>query len=276
MRRVAALFLLLPLFLLLSPAQVRAGGPEWKVREDWAKVFERSGVRGTMLVYDERSNMLLVHDPERAKRGFIPASTFKLFNALVALEEKAVADEHEVLRWDGVERALPDWNRDQTLGGSMKFSTVWFHKEMARRVGAERMRHWLAASGYGNADANGGVDRFWLDGALRISAEQQVGFLRQLADGRLPFSAATQESVRRIALIEDGVGYHLHGKTGWGGTGSGVDGAGIGWWVGWVERGAQRWFFAINIDIRKDADGEKRKRIGREILALEGALPKAG
>ncbi len=273
MRRFAV-FLLTLLSLLAAASQARAAEPAWETRENWAQVFEAAKVRGTMLIYDEQAGRFFAHDPQRARRGFIPASTFKLFNALVALEEKAVADEYETLRWDGVERAQQGWNRDNSLASAMKYSVVWFHQEMARRVGKAKMAHWIAASGYGNADIEGRADGFWLDGALRISAEQQIAFLRKLADGTLPFSSATQETVRRIALIEDGVGYHLHGKTGWGGAGSSEDGAAIGWWVGWVERDGRRWFFAINIDIRRDADGNQRKLIARRILEMEGALPR--
>ena len=256
-------------------AQAHAAEPVWETRENWAQVFEAAKVHGTMLMYDEQAGRYFVHDLQRARRGFIPASTFKLFNSLVALEEKAVADEYETLRWDGVERPQQGWNRDNSLASSMKYSVVWFHQEMARRTGKARMAHWITASNYGNANIEGRTDGFWLDGALRISAEQQITFLRKLADGTQPFSAATQETVRRIALIEDGVGYHLHGKTGWGGADSSEDGAAIGWWTGWVERDGRRWFFAINIDIRKDADGNQRKHVARKILEMEGALPKA-
>lgn len=270
------LFLFVFFTVLAAATRAHAGEPAWETRESWAKVFEAAKVQGTMLLFDEKSGRFLVHDLQRARRGFIPASTFKLFNSLVALEERAVADEYETLRWDGVERPQEGWNRDNSLASSMKYSVVWFHQEMARRVGKAKMAHWITASGYGNADIEGGVDRFWLDGALRISAEQQISFLRKLADGKLPFSPATQETVRRIALIEDGIGYHLHGKTGWGGAGSSGEDAGIGWWTGWVERNGRRWFFAINIDIRHDADGKQRKLVARRILEMEGALPRSG
>ena len=43
---------------------------------------------------------------------------------------------------------------------------------------------------YGNADPSGSVDRFWLDGALRISAMEQVDFLRKLYRNELPFRSS--------------------------------------------------------------------------------------
>ncbi len=273
MRPNALLSLLLCFLLSASFSSIRAAEPDWQVRPQWDAVFSQAKVRGTMLVFDDQAGQMRVHDPARARREFIPASTFKLFNALVALEEKVVTDEYEVLHWDGQKRWLEVWNRDHSLASGMKFSTLWLYQDVARRAGQARMQHWLTASHYGNAEMGNAVDRFWLDGTLRISAEQQIAFLRKLADGQLPFSASTQETVRRIALIDDGVGYRLHGKTGWSGEGAGINGAALGWFVGWAERGEKRWFFAINIDIHEDADGEKRKSLARKILALEGALP---
>jgi len=41
----------------------------------------------------------------------LPASTFKIPNTLIALEEEIV-DENTVLKWDGKKRAWKPWNQD--------------------------------------------------------------------------------------------------------------------------------------------------------------------
>jgi hypothetical protein len=112
-----------------------------------------------------------------------------------------------VIRWDGKVRGLKDspvaeWNRDNSLASGMRYSTVWFYQEVARRAGERRMQQWIDKAGYGNRDIGGGIDTFWLSGALRISAEQQIDFLRRLADDRLPFSPRAQEIVRRISITD--------------------------------------------------------------------------
>lgn len=263
------------LLLLLVPLLGGAAEPRWIEPTDWAAEFREHGVRGTALIYDERADRYLVFDRARAETRFIPASTFKLFNALVALDSGAVKDEYEVLRWDGVKRSFEDWNRDHSLASGMKFSVVWFYQEMARRAGAERMQGWLDRAGYGNRDSGGGIDRFWLDGGLRISAVEQIAFLRRLADGRLPFSPRAQETVRRITTLEADPAYLLHAKTGWA-LGGAADGkTDLGWIVGWVERDGRRWFFALNLDMPNGgADASRRLPLARALLARSGALPK--
>ena len=49
-----------------------------------------------------------------------------------------------------------------------------------------------------------GVDRFWLDGALRISAMEQVDFLRKLYRNELPFKVEHQRLVKDIMIVEAG------------------------------------------------------------------------
>ena len=104
---------------------------------------------------------------------------FKVPHALFALDAGAVRDEVQVIRWDGVKRDFDGWNQDQTLRSSMRHSTVWvYHQQFAREIGEVREKEYLTRIQYGNADPSGGVDRFWLDGALRISAMEQVDFTK--------------------------------------------------------------------------------------------------
>lgn len=256
-------------FLLCLSLTVRA---EWQPRPDWAVLFDEAGATGTLLIHAERDDAWYVHDAERARSMYSPASTFKVFNALVALETGVLADEYEVIRWDGVKRWLSVWNRDHSLASAMRYSVVWFYQDIARRIGQKQMDEWLAQVDYGNRDSGGGIDKFWLKGgALEISAIQQVAFIERLARGELPFAAKVQEAVRRITLVEDAADYHLHAKTGWAARGDqAVD---IGWYVGWVERGGARWFFALNIDLPDDSYLPKRLSITRRALSSLGALP---
>lgn len=258
--------------LLLCPALAPARGDVWREHPEWGAEFSGRGVNGSIVVFDERAQAWHVFDRARAESRYSPASTFKLFNALVALETGAVADEHEVMRWDGVKRTFDDWNRDHTLASGMKHSVVWYYQAVARRIGAARMQAWLDRVGYGNRDIGGGIDRFWLDGALRISQVEQVGFLRRLASGTLPFRPDVQEAVRRIAIVEAAPGWVLYAKTGWALVGA--EQADFGWYVGWLERDGRRWLFALTIDMpRAREDAPKRISIARSVLARIGALP---
>lgn len=181
-----------------------------------------------------------------------------------------VRDEFQVFSWDGRKRGVESWNRDQTLRDSMRNSTVWVYQMFARQIGEAREQEYLRRIAYGNADSSGGIDRFWLDGGLRISALEQVAFLQRLYRNDLPFPVEHQRLVKDMMIIEAGPDYVLRAKTGWGARTEGQ----LGWWVGWVERAEGAVFFALNIDMPNGgADVPKRQAIARAILESINALP---
>ena len=197
-----------------------------------------------------------------------PCSTFKIPNSLIGLETGAIADEGSVLKWDGVKRSRPEWNRDHTLASAIKVSTVWYYQELARRVGTERMQKLLSAIPYGNADISGGIDRFWLGGSLQVSPEEQVAFLERLRLTQLPFSERSQRIVRDILLQESRGPIAYRGKTG----SCDFDGTkDHGWWVGWVEKDGKATVFAMLVR-GDDAFGPVARRLTEIQLKKRGLL----
>ena len=248
---------------------------QWQEREDWAATFDQAGVAGTIAVLDLRQGEArrLVHDVERAQRRFSPAPTFKVPHALFALDAGVVRDEFQVFEWDGENRWLDAWNRDQDLRSSMRNSVVWVYQKFAREIGEEREREYLQKIDYGNADPSGGIDRFWFEGDLKISAIEQVEFLRRLYYNKLPFAVEHQRLVMDLMINEAANEWTrewiLRAKTGW----SVSSEPGIGWWVGWVEWPEGPVFFALNIDMPDGIDDTaKRKSITRDVLRSISAL----
>ncbi len=236
-------------------------------RGEWGGFFSESQAVGTMVVVDEREagGSSGVYQKERAEKRFSPASTFKIPHALVALDAGVVSDEFEVFPWDGKPHAIATWNRDQNLRSSMRGSVVWVYQAFAREIGLEREGQYLKKIGYGNADTSG-ADPFWVEGELRISAQEQVAFLRRLYRNELPFRVEHQRLVKDIMIVEAGRDWILRAKTGWSGT--------VCWWVGWVEWPTGPVFFALNMDTPQRMDDlPKREIIARKVLRSIQALP---
>ncbi|HRQ64943.1 MAG TPA: class D beta-lactamase [Xanthomonadaceae bacterium] len=256
--------------LLLSSPVAAAGDASWIEREDWRQHFESAAVRGTIVVHDARRGERFAFDTARAAVRFMPASTFKIPHALIALEAGVVRDEFQVFPWDGRHHAIASWNRDQDLRRSMRNSTVWLYQQFARDIGEAREREWLARLDYGNAEIGSSVEEFWLDGSLRISAIEQIAFLERLYRNELPFALAHQRLVKDIMIVEAGRDWILRAKTGWGIRVQPE----IGWWVGWVEHPEGPVYFALNIDLPRDrvADMGKRESVARAVLKDLGAL----
>ena len=235
-----------------------------EVRSDFEQYFQRYKLTGSFLLYDYKASKYIRYNPSRSMQRFIPASTFKIMNSLVGLETKVITDENFVIKWDGTQYPYPTWNHDQTLQSAITNSVVWYYQEVARRVGRERMQHYIDAVGYGNQDISGNLDSFWLDGALRISPEEQINFLIRLYKDDLPFSRRTMAIVKKILILEKTISYTLRAK-----TGSGIKLTPmVGWWVGYLEENDDVYFFATTVESNQTEDilGNKKLDITKSIL----------
>ncbi|NTV01233.1 MAG: class D beta-lactamase [Chlorobiaceae bacterium] len=261
MLRLRALLALL-IIGLFCPLKLLGGD------RDLEAVFERRGVKGTMVISSLDGCDTFVHDADRADLRFPAASTFKILNTLIALQEGAVKGRDEVIRWDGTVRDFPDWNRDQTLGSAFSSSCVWYYQELARRVGAEKYRGYIRRCAYGKLGEPFDTATFWLDGTLVISAQEQVAFLRKLCRRTLPFRDSAYETLRGIMAVDDEQGYTLRAKSGWA---AGVTPQ-VGWYVGYVEKGGRVWLFAMNMEVRKREELPLRREIALEALRAKGLI----
>jgi beta-lactamase class D len=250
-----------------------AAGPaaqaaETRERVDLAGAFWEQGVAGGFVLYDVDRDRLVTVNRKRAETRFIPASTFKIANSIIALETGVVKDENEVIPYGGKPQPFKQWEVDMSMRAAIAMSAVPIYQELARRIGIERYREWLAKLNYGNQDPGTVVDRFWLDGPLEINAVEQAQFVAALAKGKLPASERTLAIVRDILKQEVKDGRILYAKTGWGISREPQ----IGWWTGWVDDGGKISAFAVNIDIATVDDARKRQEIGKTLLGKLGVF----
>ncbi len=190
------------------------------------------------------------HNPRRSAERFLPASTFKIPNTLIALETGVATGAQFSIPFDSIRDRrdgfwTPEWSQDQTLRSAFQNSVYWFYQEIARRIGETRMREYLELFDYGNQDMGGGVDRFWLEGALRISPREQVEFIRKFHEGTLGVSARSTEILKDIMILDEQPGYVFSGKTGTAGVTATRE---LAWLVGFVERGGSVWYYALNLE----------------------------
>lgn len=240
-----------------------------KERTDFKKYFDEYGHNGCFVLYDLNKDQYIKFNPERCTEQFIPASTFKIFNSLVGLETGAVKDENEIMKWDGEKRFYDAWNQDLNMNDAFKYSAVWFYQELARRVGEEKMQHYININHYGNEDISGGIDKFWLDGGIRISADEQIEFLKRIYKNEVKFSQRSIDILKRIMIYEQNDDYIIRAKTGWAIRVKDQ----VGWFVGYVEKNDNVYFFALNVESKNPEEGfVSRKEITFKILKELGVL----
>lgn len=233
------------------------------------------GVEGTFVFLDTQTGRTVHHNPERARTRFLPASTYKIPNTLIALEIGVASGPDFPLAWDSTvaPRQLwwpAVWTQDHTLRTALPNSVVWYFQEFARRIGSARMQVYVDQFEYGTghlgrdrsvlahwgaADLPRGTGR--LPTALLL---RRVGSVRaHNADHQRPPGAGGNSDVP--AQRQDGLGR----------AGRAFRAAD---WMADRVFGARRkvYFFATNIDIETVEDAATRLSITKAILRDLGLL----
>lgn len=209
MRYIFAVLLLIVTFSSCRDSRIHE-------HKDWANYFKEYGItKACFMLRDHNHEAVHYYNKDRCLERMSPASTFKIFNSLVALETATAPDEQMIIKWDSVDRGYADWNKDMSMREAFKVSNVGYYQEIARRIGKQDMQFYLDTAHYGNMRVGTSIDQFWLNDTLQISADEQVGFVKRLYFNELPFSERTQRIVRSMMLQEDTLERKLYYKTGW-------------------------------------------------------------
>ena len=259
--------LLLAILLFISCSQNNV-----RIDKGLEKFFVDNKVNGCFALMDNGTGEFTVHNLSRFRdSSYQPASTFKIINSLIGLQTGKIVNDSMVIKWDGVKRWIPEWNRDLSMYDAFRFSSVYYYQEVARRIGMKDMQHYLDTLKYGTQKITTTIDSFWLDNSLKIRPDEQLGLVKMLYFDQLPFFKSYQETVKKAMLWENNSNYRLGYKTGWGRTEKGNH---MGWVVGWVEENNHPYFFVLNIESQDpnfDMVGVRKKML-KEILAYLGFL----
>jgi beta-lactamase class D len=216
------------------------------------KYFDENKVEGCFALMNNATGKFTVHNLSRYRdSAYLPASTFKIINSLIGLQTGKISNDSMVIKWDGVKRRVEDWNKDLAMYEAFRVSALNYYQEVARRIGKDTMQYWLNMVKYGARNDTDkiviktAIDSFWLDNSLKVTPDQELGVVKQLYFGQLPFFKTYQETVKRAMLFENNANYRLGYKTGWGFT---EKNHAIGWIVGWIEENNHPYFFVLNIE----------------------------
>ena len=243
-----------------------------KVDTGLKKYFDENGVDGCFAMMDNGTGKFTVHNLGRYRdSNYTPASTFKIVNSLIGLQTGIISSDSMVIKWDGIKKQVDEWNKDLTMYEAFRVSSLPYYQEVARRIGKDTMQFWLDQLSYGTTKITTTIDSFWINNSMKITPDEELGLVKRLYFGQLPFHRYNQEIVKRAMLFEDNSNYKLGYKTGWGFDERGNN---IGWIVGWIEENRHPYFFVLNIESeKKDFDMlHVRIKMLKDILKYLGFL----
>ena len=115
------------------------------------------------------------------------------------------------------------------------------------------------------------MTKFWLESSLKISANEQVEFLRKLITGELSVTKRTQKIVAKALVISRAGDEVFRGKTGTAGDPVRKI-ATWGWFVGWHTNGNGTYVVAVNISGGDNPSGRKARDLTKRLLIRMGAM----
>ena len=231
-------------------------------------IFSQSPVEGTIVIENLDGSEQYVFNPERAKTKLAVASTFKIPNTLIGVEENIVSSESSVFAWDGTHYNYQSWMHDQTLASAFQVSCVWCYQEIAKKVGVEKYKTYIKSLNYGYLPDTFDITQFWLNGTLKLSAYEQIEFLKKLYQQALPFSPKSFNVLKKVMLAEKTENYSMYAKSGWAIRVNSP----VGWYVGYVVNEGETWFFATNLAIKDPKYLKLRKEITVDALKHVGVI----
>jgi beta-lactamase class D len=246
-------------------------------QEDLSKPFHDCNIDGSITIYDYRAKKWISSDINDSHFATLPASTFKIINTLIVLETGAVSNENVMIKWPGGTDTIkygyrPDIYHDMSMKDAFKLSAGWAYVELAKRISKDEYKRFLSNAQYGNADVSIDDPDFWNFGKLAISPANQIQILIGVYEETLPFSKKSFAVLKDLMKEEETDNYTLRAKTGW----TRYDGKDIGWWIGYIEKKDEVYFFATRLikgRITENPDfGKCRKQITKTILKQMGVL----
>ena len=263
---------LLPvLFLLFLACDFAGNDPKrnLELKNKIDEIFAQQDMKGTILVFDSKEKVYYSNDFQLAEKGYLPASTFKIINSIIAFESDVLKDENTLLNWDGQKRTFPLWEKDMTVREAFHASCLPCYQEVAKQIGVKRMKNYLNKLHYPKMDVNDStISNFWIQGNSRITAFEQIDFLQRLYTKKLPILNSTYEKILRVFEKEHTADFTYYGKTGWT-TDKDINN---GWFVGMVIKNSKAYYFALNAEPIDQHDTSKfstgREYVTKEVLKL--------
>lgn len=229
-----------------------------QAKVDFKEIFKDES--GCFIEIDNSTGKSIVeYGKKKCGQRLPPCSTFKIPLVFAAFEENIFSSTADKIMWDKKIRERSALNQDQTPVSWIRDSVVWVSQIVTQKLGDAGMKSYLNKFEYGNQDISGGLDKFWLDSSLLISAKEQTVFLSSVWNRKIAFSDSTFKKAQEVLFSKKlSDGSEVYGKTGSCCIDQGCQdrpGRQLGWFVGVVVSGQKSRSFALNFSDEKAVGG---------------------
>ncbi|MBX5438892.1 MAG: hypothetical protein IRZ29_05050 [Thermoflavifilum sp.] len=208
----------------------------------WKNYLADNQLEGCLMLYDNMHDQVKVYPLQAATQRHAPAQSFVLFSSLVGLESGVIADTSSLLRTPQNDTlTMAEWFRSDPAG---------LNEWLASHIQPQVMRLWIDSVHYGawmpadTATLQALKQAFWQNGHLRISPDEQLGFLIHLYFHELPFHERPQRLLQQLMTRETTPRYTLSYIS----SAFPTDTSSQSWILGWEEENKHPYFFSVYLE----------------------------
>ena len=214
------------------------------IDNSYEKYFTQNNVRGTIAIYNNGQSNFTIYNLNRYKdSSYSPGSSFDIFSSLVGLQSGIIPNEKKIITQDSTDKSVI--NSGISLETAFANSSATYFQQLSKEIGEKDMKFWVDSIKYGNKNIGHSFDSCWFNNSLKITADEELGFIEKVYFNQLPFQKRVQNIVKKLLVKESNANYQLAFKSG---TSLAANGHQIGWLVGWVEENKHPYFFVINTE----------------------------
>ncbi len=214
------------------------------------KIMDSAQVKGCFALMENGTAQFIISDLSMYKdSSFAPLQTIFAVPSLIALDRGYIS--HNASTWVATD-------------------SVGYYQGLIEKIGRADLLKIMDSLHYGKGIVSNDLNNFWKDQSLRITPDEQLGFIKKLYFNQLPFQRRSQDVYKKMILKENNASYQLSYI-----TGSDTTETSTNWIVGYIEENKHPYFFVMHTSSNKGAslnDNTKSIEVLKSILLEQGFL----
>jgi len=210
------------------------------------KMMDSAGVVGSFALLENGTGKFTIANLSHYKdSASSPLSSFFILPTLIALDKGII-------------------NHNQATWVSMD-STAYYQNTITQ-IGRQEILKTIDSIKYGKGVVSANLNEFWKDGSLKITADEQLGFIKKLFFKDLPFQKRSQEIFKKMMVKEENSNYTLSYLPA---TDSLTNNT---WVLGYEEENTHIYFFVLHTTGKTAAASNNSVILLKKILLQQGFL----
>lgn len=247
--------LLLLIFLLYAFSVVSCSPNNVKINDGLSSLFKDRNLSGSFVLLNNANNDFSVYNLNQYRdSAYHPGTGFQILNAMIAIEAGVLTDENTTL--SGLDSS------HSSIKKALGKDTLFFDS-IAIKTGADPMKFWLDSLKYGIRNFSNDTASFWKNDAIKITPDEQLGFIKSLYFSQLPFQKRTQAIIKNLLIKESTSLYTLAYNTGV----TLSNGSLIEVLTGWILENNHIYFFSLTTKAKQEQNMEREsEQLLKDIL----------